>query len=227
MYGLILKVIIIILALFPQTAIGSSSYDITDQTLISQIIAVDPGHGGYDPGAVFGKVHEKDINLILSKKIKKQFENSGFFVVLTRNGDYNYAIKGLHGNEAKRYDLTQRIKIINSSKAKMLLTVHVNSSKKTAYAGAEAFYYPNSSRGKILADYIQEELKGIPGMQKRLPKTSKCFMLRNTKVPAVLIEIGYLSNSKERKRLQDPEYLNLIAEKITVGLIKYYDVQEI
>ncbi|MCR6546637.1 N-acetylmuramoyl-L-alanine amidase family protein [Dehalobacterium formicoaceticum] len=224
----ILTTVMFFLVILSQIAIASpgyGNYGIIAQAPGSPIIAIDPGHGGYDPGAVSGNVLEKDINLIICKKLKEHLENKGFLVVLTRNGDYNHAIKGLHGKEAKRYDLTERIKIINSSNAEILLTVHVNSNNKNAYEGAEAFYHPKSLNGKMLANYIQEELRTVPEIRKRLSKNSKCFMLCNTKIPAVLVEIGYLSNPREQKKLEDPQYLDLIAQKITAGVLKYYDLK--
>ncbi|ATW28381.1 hypothetical protein DCMF_05595 [Candidatus Formimonas warabiya] len=185
------------------------------------IVAVDPGHGGYDPGATFGNIMEKNINLALCEKLKEHLESKGILVILTREGDYNHAIKGLHGREAKRYDLDERIEMVDSNHAQILLTVHVNKSKKASYAGAEVFYHPKSLKGKILASYIQEELRNIPEMKKRISKISMCYLLCKAKTPAALIEIGYLSNPSEREKLKDPAYLDLIAEKIAAGTIKY------
>jgi len=195
--------------------------------LVSKVIAIDPGHGGYDPGATWGKLKEKEINLAMAKMLKANLEAKGAKVILTRDGDYNHAIKGLHGLEAKRYDLKQRIDLVHSSKADILLTIHVNSSKNTNSAGAETFYHPKSQQGKILAEAIQEELRKVPGMKKRIAKQSTFYMLRNTKIPAVLVEIGYLSNARERNNLQKESYLMTLTEKITQGIINYFASKKI
>jgi len=190
--------------------------------LLSKTIAIDPGHGGYDPGAIWGDIYEKDINLRVAKAVKKHLERAGAKVVLTRDSDYNHAIAGLHGREAKRYDLNQRIKLINAHKADIAITIHVNSVSKRSYEGAEAFYHPKSAEGKKLALAIQQELRAIPGMKKRIAKISNCYMLSNTRVPAVLVEVGFLSNAHERELLQDPAYLDTLARKIAAGVVIYY-----
>ena len=190
-----------------------------------KIIVIDPGHGGYDPGAVHGSILEKDINLAISEKLKKCLEDAGIKVVLTRSGDYNYAIKGLHGLEAKRYDLHKRVEMAQEEKADILLTLHVNSVRKSTYRGAETFYHPTSQEGKRLALAIKEEFSSIPDMKKRDTKMSLCYMLRCSKMPAVLVEVGYLSNPVERKLLLDDSYRNLLAEKITAGVVNYFQEQ--
>lgn len=197
-----------------------------DKPLKSKIIIVDPGHGGYDPGAVWGDIYEKNINLMVSKKLKRHLEAQGANVLLTRKGDYNHAIKGLHGVEAKRYDLNKRIEFAYESNGDILITVHVNSTKNAEYRGAEAFYHINSENGRVLALAIQQQLRTIPGMTKRIAKISNCYMLRHSKIPAVLVEIGCLSNQQERKLLKNPYYLDTIARKIAVGVVKYYNSPE-
>lgn len=159
---------------------------------------------------------------MISKKLIKRLEDSGAKVILTRNGDYNHAITGLHRRDAKRYDLNQRIKFVESHQADLVITIHVNSVRKKSYEGAEAFYYPKSQEGKRLALAIQQELRTIPGMKKRIAKISNCYMLSHTKVPAVLVEVGFLSNPHERELLQDPQYWDALARKITDGIINYY-----
>ncbi len=210
---------------YPHIA-ATANHAAAKNLLESKIIAIDPGHGGYDPGTIWGDINEKDINLAISQKLTKRLESYGAKVILTRNGDYNYAIAGLHGRDAKRYDLNQRIKLIESQKADTALTIHVNSVTKNSYEGAEAFYHPKSQEGKKLALAIQQELRTIPGMEKRMPKFSDCYMLRNTKMPAVLVEVGYLSNPHERKLLQDPQYWDTLAGKITDGIVNYYNAPD-
>lgn len=223
-----MKQIIITLAVFivlvhPNIATGNTA---TSKPLKSKTIAVDPGHGGYDPGAVWQDIYEKEINLEISKVLVDRLENYGAKVVLTRDGDYNYAIAGMHGRDAKRYDLNQRIELINHHHADIVITVHVNSIRNSSYEGAEAFYHARSLEGQKLSLEIQHELRTITGMKKRIAKTSNCFMLLKTKAPAVLVEVGYLSNEHERKLLQDPEYIDLLAQKITNGIVRYYQIPD-
>ncbi len=215
-------IVVLFLALLYPYAAAAAEHLAVKKPLQFKTIAIDPGHGGYDPGAIWGDIYEKDINLMISKRLIKRLEAQGAKTILTRNGDYNHAIAGLHGRNAKRYDLNQRIKLIESNKADTVITIHVNSVRKKSYEGAEAFYHPKSQAGERLALAIQEELKTIPGMKKRIAKISNCYMLCNTKAPAVLVEVGYLSNPRERERLQDPRYLDTLAQKITDGIVNYY-----
>ncbi|MBF7082886.1 N-acetylmuramoyl-L-alanine amidase [Desulfallas sp. Bu1-1] len=216
------NIFIVILALFIVIHQPAAANAAAKKPLQSKTIAVDPGHGGYDPGAVWGNIYEKDINLKISKILSKYLQDAGAKVILTRDGDYNHAIVGLHGRDAKRYDLNRRIKLIESHKADLVITIHVNSLRQKSYEGAETFYHPKSKEGKLLALAIQQELRTIPGMKKRIAKISNCYMLSNTKVPAVLVEAGFLSNPHERKLLQYPEYLDVLAQKIAAGVVKYY-----
>ncbi|MCL6478431.1 MAG: N-acetylmuramoyl-L-alanine amidase [Peptococcaceae bacterium] len=189
--------------------------------LKGKIVVVDPGHGGYDPGAVRGEVYEKHINLQIALKLKKTLEEKGAVVILTRDGDYNLAIVGLHKNEAHRYDLSKRLEIANNSKASLFISIHVNCICQSNHGGAEVFYYPESETGKLLAECIQAELRTIPGIQKRIAKTSDCYVLRNARIPAALVEVGYLSNPDERKKILQSEYQTILAEKISRGILKY------
>ncbi|MFZ5633113.1 MAG: N-acetylmuramoyl-L-alanine amidase family protein [Bacillota bacterium] len=194
--------------------------------LQGKVVVVDPGHGGYDPGAVRGGVYEKDINLQIALKLKKSLEEKGAVVILTRNGDYNLAIVGLHKREAHRYDLGKRLEMADQSKAGLFVSIHVNCICNRIHGGAEVFYYPHSEKGKLLAECIQAELRSIPGIQKRIAKTSDCYVLRNARIPAALVEVGYLSNPGERNNLLNGEYQALLAEKISCGIREYFNMEK-
>lgn len=205
------------------TTISANGQLVNPQPLESKLIVIDAGHGGYDPGAVWGDFYEKDVNLKISKILQRLLEEKGAKVVLTRDGDYNYALKGQRGIEAKRYDLQKRIDIANEHNADILLTIHVNSTRERVVQGAEVFYHRTSQNGKSLALAIQQQFALITGMKKREAKISNCYMVRRSKMPAVLVEVGYLSNAEERERLQDPRYLTVLAEKIADGVVDYFN----
>ncbi|MFZ5649166.1 MAG: N-acetylmuramoyl-L-alanine amidase family protein [Bacillota bacterium] len=192
--------------------------------LKGKIVVVDPGHGGYDPGAVRGEVYEKHINLQIALELKKSLEKKDAKVILTRDGDYNLAIVGLHKRAAHRYDLSKRLEIADESKASLFISIHVNCICKRSHGGAEVFYYPDSENSKLLAECIQTELRSIPGIQKRIAKTSNYYVLRNARIPAALVEVGYLSNPDERKNLLHSEYHTILAEKISCGILKYLSI---
>ena len=192
-----------------------------DTSLKGKIVVVDPGHGGYDPGTIKGGVCEKHINLQIGQKLKKALENKGVTAILTHDGDYNLAITGLHAKMARRYDLNQRLKISEDSKAALYVSIHANSARNKSIQGAEVFYNPKSEKSKRLAEVIQDQLRSIPGMEKRMAKLNDYYVLKNATVPAVLVEVGYLSNPQEREKLINAEYQTLLSDKISIGIKKF------
>ncbi len=195
--------------------------------LKGRTVVVDPGHGGYDPGTVRRGICEKHINLEIALKLKKTLEETGVRVILTRNGDYNLAVAGLHSREARRYDLSKRLELVTKNKAELLVSIHVNAFGMTSCRGPEVFYFSDAKGSKLLADYIMDELRLIQGTpSKRLPKNNDYFVLRNCSSAAVLVETGYLSNPEDRKKLLDPAYQKTLAEKISFGIVKYMAVKQ-
>ena len=127
------------------------------QTVKNQnIIYIDPGHGGSDPGKVgSGNVLEKDINLSLSLKLKKILEKKKFKVYLTRDGDYNLATSTTN---QKISDLKNRKQQIFDKEPAAVISIHQNSYPSGEVHGAQVFYYQGSQKGKLLADSIQSAL---------------------------------------------------------------------
>ena len=195
--------------------------------LAGQVVVVDPGHGGYDPGAVRDGVLEKEINLQIAVKLKKTLEETGARVILTRGGDYNLAVAGLHKREAHRYDLSKRLEMMRQSNACLFVSIHANCMYSRTSGGPEVFYHQESEDGKMLAECIQEELRSIPGVRKRLCKTSNYYVLRNAEKPAVLVEVGFMSNPGERKRLTGDEYQNLLSQRISWGIMNFRILQKL
>lgn len=190
--------------------------------LKNETIVVDPGHGGYDPGAVYKDIYEKHINLQIALKLKNHLEETGAKVILTRNADYNLAVVGLHRIEAKRYDLAKRVELANKNKASLFVSIHANKYHSAHRSGADVFYDPKSEKSKRLAECILEELRSLPGTPpKRMTKPSQYYVLRNNGTPAVLVEVGYLSNPDDRKNLLSSEYQTMLADRISCGIIKY------
>ncbi len=190
-----------------------------------KVILIDPGHGGFDPGTVRKGIYEKQINLEVAKKLKQTLEETGAKAVLTRTGDYNLAVVGLHGKEAHRYDLRKRLELVEKNKAVLLISLHVNAFGMSSCRGSEVFYFPDKPGSKELAEYIMDELRQISGTPpKRRAKPNDYFILRNSGVPAVLVETGYLSNPLDRGNLANQDYQKKLAEKISFGIVKYLAV---
>lgn len=186
-----------------------------------EVVVVDPGHGGYDPGAVRGGVREKDINLQIALKLKECLEQTGARVILTRSGDYNLAIPGLHGKDAHRYDLKKRLEEARRCGAGIFVSIHANCVRGGYGGGAEVYYHPGPEECRLLAECVQEDLRSIPGIRKRLAKTSEYFVLRNAGIPAVLVEAGFMDNPAERKKLTGAQYQELLARKVACGILRF------
>lgn len=212
---------LVIFALFFLFFVPAVSAEVYSDSIKGKVLVVDPGHGGFDPGAVKGGTYEKTINYEIAQKLKKELEEKGATVILTRNSDYNLAVPGLHKRAATRYDLKKRLEIAEKSGAVLFVSIHVNSINNARIRGSEAFYAPKSEKSKLLAECIQEELRAIPDIEKRIAKPSDFFILSNARIPAVLVEVGYLSNPEERKKLLSNDYQTLLAGKISRGIQKF------
>jgi N-acetylmuramoyl-L-alanine amidase len=191
------------------------------------VVVIDPGHGGYDPGAVAAQaVYEKEITLQVSRRLQALLSGDGVKAVLTRDEDEDYVSDGVSGRKnKKRSDLDYRINMAAGIQADIFVSLHVNAVAKGNNSGAETFYYNLSAEGKRLAEAIQNELIGIPGMNRRVAKPGDYYVVKNTKMPAVIVELGYLSNSAERNKLQREDYQEELAVAIARGIARYFDAR--
>lgn len=192
------------------------------QTVKNQnIIYIDPGHGGSDPGKVgSGNVLEKDINLSLSLKLKKILEKKKFKVYLTRDGDYNLATST---SNQKISDLKNRKQQIFDKEPAAVISIHQNSYPSGEVHGAQVFYYQGSQKGKLLADSIQSALiKGLdPENHRQSKSNADYYLLRDNPYPTVIVECGFLSNPQELEALQKDSYQQRAANCIYEGLRNY------
>lgn len=188
------------------------------------VVMLDPGHGGYDPGAITSQgVYEKSINLQIAQKVKEMLEPSGIQVVLTRDEDIDYAPDQVRGrNTKKQIDLNRRIAMANQAKADVFVSLHVNATATGQNSGAETFYHYKSESGKRLAALIQQELIKISGMNRRIAKPGDFYIINNTSMPAVIVEMGYLSSKKEQKKLQQSWYQEQLSRAIAKGIANYF-----
>lgn len=180
------------------------------------VIVLDAGHGGKDPGKVgINDVLEKDINLQIAVKVKGLLERHGFSVVMTREGD-----ESLTGsNSTKRDDMKARVDVINNTKPDIAVSIHQNSYSDSQVSGAQVFYFSGSDEGKLYAETIQNELLRFDEENHRQAKANdNYYLLTNTKVPAVIVECGFLSNYEEAEKLAKEEYQEEISNVIVHGI---------
>lgn len=189
-------------------------------------IVIDPGHGGEDGGATDGgDAMEKEINLAISLKLKALLELSGSRVVMTRTEDVSIHDDHLGTvRERKSSDLHNRLKIVEEQGNCIFVSIHQNHFSDGKYSGAQMFYSTNNEASKELAESIRERIVTMiqpENKRETKPATSSIYLLWNTKVPAVLVECGFLSNQKEAEKLKDTAYQQKMAFAVYIGLLDY------
>lgn len=186
--------------------------------LTGRIIIIDPGHGAEDPGTSYGGVLEKDVNLKISQFLEKELSILGAEVILTRDGDYDLSIPS-HPYR-KKSDFDNRIKLINESNADIYLSIHLNFLSDFSYYGPQVFY--NNDNQKLASD-IQNKMNELLNGDRNIKKIPKdTYMYNKLQVPGVLIECGFLSNSRERWLLKTKDYQKRVAKAISLGLLQYF-----
>lgn len=180
------------------------------------LIILDAGHGGLDSGKIgINDQEEKDINLKIALKIKKLLEEQGISVMMTRSADERLS-------ETQTEDLKARTEIMNRSNAALAVSIHQNSFRDSSVSGAQVFYYPDSDEGRKAADAIQEELNDMqPDNRKEVKANDTYYILKNTEIPVVIVECGFLSNYTEAEKLADDSYQSVVAGTVVRGILQY------
>jgi len=183
-----------------------------------RIVVIDAGHGGWDPGMVSGKVEEKGINLSIAHKLQVFLEQGGATVIITRLDDSDLA-------KNKSGDMHVRRLIANTSNADIFVSIHQNSYHSANVKGFQAFYFNESDNSKKLATCIQDSLKEFvnPGNRLGARANKNYYVLKQTEMPAVLVECGFLTNYNERKNLTTDAYQEKIAWGIYLGIVNYFN----
>lgn len=186
-------------------------------------IVIDAGHGGRDKGCSGsnGSI-ESDINLSISRTLKTYLETLGIKVVMTRS-DGN----GLYKSDADNYklsDMEKRMEIINNTSPDMIISIHQNSFSDSSQKGAQAFYQEGDEVSMNFASSVQSQLiSQLPNARQEI-NDGDYYILKESKLPAILIECGYLTNSEEETLLMSEEYQNKVAYAIMCGVVKYFNL---
>lgn len=184
--------------------------------LIGKVIYIDPGHGGIDPGATYKDIYEKDINLSIALKLKKELENNGAIVYLTRYDDIDLSIST---NNHKKSDLNNRVRAINNSNADLFISIHLNS-YGSSWHGVQIFYDDNNSTNEVLASIMDKNIKNLNG-NRTYKKKNNLYLLKNIKIPGILVEVGFLSNENERYLLTNSKYQEKVSKSLCNGIKEY------
>ena len=179
----------------------------------NQIIVVDIGHGGSDSGTVGNGLKEKDVNF-----------NQGMALYRLLEADSN--IKVYMTRETDVYPTLQfRATLANEIEADLFVSIHNNSASSESVQGAETLYYPSTTdtRGKAIAQLIQNSLVKDSGMVNRgIKARSDLYVLKNTNMPAVLIETGFLSNASDASRMNTTSFTNTWAKGIYNTIVEAF-----
>lgn len=188
----------------------------------SRIVVLDAGHGGEDPGKVGnGNIYEKDINLAITEYVKTFLEQNDYSVIMTRETDASLGTTA-RGFD-KNGDMKARLQAIEGAGARIAVSIHQNSFTDGSVQGAQVFYHESSQEGKRLAQTIQTSLwERLDGEKKRdIKSDNSYYLLKNSSIPMVIVECGFLSNSRELELLQQEDYQKQVAWAIYMGIEKY------
>ncbi len=211
-YGLVMKA---------RTLVPASTVPLTKKTII-----IDAGHGIPDKGAASASgIYESDINLKIAMKLKKLLQKSKVNVIMTRE-DENSLSDSKTNN--KRDDLAKRVKVIKESDADLFISIHLNHFSEPKYSGAQVFYNDCNTENEILAKSIQESLVKLadPENTRDVKVSNDIFILKNSGIPSVLTECGFLSNPEEAELMNTKEYQDKLAWAIYCGVCDYFDKKQ-
>ncbi len=178
-------------------------------------VVIDPGHGGVHSGGKGGGMMEKDINLDVSLRLGKVLEMMGGVVTYTR-------VRDRHFNSEVYADLQHRVDVVNRKKPDVFVSIHVNYVPDPDPQGFEIWIRKGDRACRRLGDMIRQEfVVAFQTPDRGLKDNRALYVLRKTSCPAVLVELGFISNSAERAWLADGVYRQRYAEAVARGVKKY------
>jgi N-acetylmuramoyl-L-alanine amidase len=171
------------------------------------VVVIDPGHGGPDPGAIgIGGLQEKDVIMPIAQRVAAILEQQGIHAVLTRTGDYDL-------------DLPPRVEMAQREHADLFVSIHANSiDDRPDVNGLETYYYDSGLR---LAETIHNSILRSVAVNDRGVRQARFYVLRKNSMPAVLVEVGFVTGRQDAPRLATPAYENQMAQAIANGIIQY------
>lgn len=180
--------------------------------LQSALVVVDPGHGGPDPGERLYSLREADICWELAARLAEQLVERGARVRFTRT-------------EAEGPDASDRARRANDIDGDLFVSVHLNAHEKGSAEGSSTYYFGGSGAGEALADKIQSELVAL-GLKDCRSHARAYTVLKETRMPAVLVEPVFITNRTEAQRLEDPHFLTRVAAAMARAIARYFDERD-
>lgn len=195
--------------------------------LTGHVVAIDPGHGGYDGGAkaVNGGDAEKVYNLAISLALRDELLRRGATVVMTRSDDYSLNDPSPNMRK-KRQDMERRAEVVLGSGAELLLSIHQNEYRKASQRGPQVFYRKDCAAGLTLATLIQTGMNDALLPDSRRRANVGDFYITSLGIPSVLIECGFLSNADEARLLAESGYQERIAVAIADSICQWFNLDD-
>lgn len=202
-------------------------------------VAIDAGHGGRDSGAVANGVREKDVTLVYAQALSEELRRRGVPIVVTREEDVDLAPDCTNWKEAagnprpysgKSMDLQRRCERANASGATVFVSIHANAGASMRANGAWVLYAKGSEKGRHLAAIVFEEIARIPEVADADPDREvyaddspstdgrSIYVLHHTSMPAILVELGFLTNTADVAQLAAPATVYDICRAIANGI---------
>ncbi len=182
------------------------------------VVVIDAGHGGIDAGALSASedVMEKDINLAVALYVQQLLQEDGLgesgeglTVVMTREDD-------------SYLTLSERVELAESAQADLFVSIHANAlENSTTWTGIYTYYHPDKPEDATLAQTVQQQVIAATGAVDQGANSADYYVIRETSMPAILIETGFLSSPAELALLVDSEYQQKIAQGIASGILTY------
>ncbi|HYF75083.1 MAG TPA: N-acetylmuramoyl-L-alanine amidase [Candidatus Nitrosocosmicus sp.] len=196
--------------------------------LEDRYVIIDPGHGGIDGGTNDNSTFfEKDINLQISRKLQADFDSFKARASLTRSEDISLDSQVNYNASRHQKDLLARVEQFNSGAYEIFLSIHVNRSSNPKAIGPLVLYSAKYPESRFLAQCIQNSLnrhiKDVLGRDlNRKPMRNNYFILKNAKIPGVIVETGFISNPYEKSKLMDDAYQSKLSKAICSGVKDYF-----
>jgi N-acetylmuramoyl-L-alanine amidase len=177
-----------------------------------RVVVIDPGHGGTDPGAVgIGGLRETDITLPISLEVVRLLQQQGLQVYLTR------------ADESREVDLPPRVALAKRVQADVFVSIHANaiSLSRPDVNGVETYFAPGAVAGRELSQTILNSITRSVNIRSRGMHSARFYVIRNTPMPATLIETGFVTGAEDAPKLRDPGFQRQMAAAIAQGIIEF------
>jgi N-acetylmuramoyl-L-alanine amidase len=187
--------------------------------LQNKVIALDPGHGGSDPGAIgLNGAQEKNITLGIAKNVKQLLEKAGAKVIMTRMDDRDVCAP----NASAVDELEARVQVANANKADIFVSIHINSFSNRSVGGAASYYCQKTAYDSTLASSLQEAIVNASGFSDRGITAARFYVMTHSIMPASLIELGFISNPNEERLLNSLQFQQQLAQGIVKGIDNFF-----